>query len=169
MTIPSFTIANLEVRSNLLRFDDYQRKICELSVIEWKDIKGRNPYLISEVQMTPGQREQWRKSLFWATKRVSLKDEDRATGWLHALAGELPKVVAHLEAKPDVEAAFEALYVTESLRSLPTRFQTEAALWKDRIMAVLRRPEFRLTDELIEDRLERLMGREGKRRTGYGR
>jgi hypothetical protein len=169
MSVSTFTIANLEVREALLCLYNYQQNLLEVSVFEWKDIRRRYPNLIQEHMMLPEQREEFRKSLFWGSSTVSMKDDARETGWLVALAETFPGAIGALEAAPEVEAAFEMLYAVDCLQQVTNECQGRVSEWKERIMAVLLRLEFSLTRDLIEERLRDLMGAERLRRPYHGR
>lgn len=157
---PFFTSSNLVVCPNVLRVDDYQRRVPGLSVFEWRDIRKRNPNLIQEHQMTPAQCDEWRASLFWGQSRVGMADDGRATRWLLTLVDRVPTVLDALELRPDEEQAFELLYLASSLLEIPGGHQGAALQWRNRLVAVLLRPEFHLRPEIVEERVQQFMGQD---------
>src|SRR5262249_20268605 len=127
---------------------------------EVKDIWKRNPALKAEDRLTPNQRAEWRNHLFWGRGSVSLEDGDRRRAWAEPLAESLAAAVTELESHPDVERAFEILYITEHLADagLDSHHADRAAHWGARVRAVLGRAEFRLTPDLINQRLALVLG-----------
>jgi hypothetical protein len=149
----------VQLRSNLLSLE-YQREICRVTVFEFKNIRERNPNLISPDNLTEAQRREWKEQLFWGDRSVSLSDDDRARAWPELLAEGIPGALAALEARPDIERAFEILIVTELLTSSETdsHYRTQALVWGDRVRAVLARDEFRLPRDFVDQKLSGLMG-----------
>jgi hypothetical protein len=154
-----FGVSNLQLRSNLLS-PEYQREIRRVTVFEFKDIRERNPNLMSPDGLTEAQRQEWREHLFWGDRSVSMDDDDRARAWLELLAEGIPEAVAALETRPDLERAFEILVVTEllSLPQVESHYRTQAQAWGERVRAVLARDEFRLPRDIIDQKLAGLLG-----------
>lgn len=150
------SLSNLSVRANLLS-REYQSEYDCCSVFELRDIDRRNERLDVMVRLSPAHREEWRSSLEWGTRlRPQLNPR-----WPEGLAQTLRDDLPRLEQRPDLEAVFEALVVARQLYAVrPTGpAQDEAADWDRRLCALLTgRHEFRLTRELIDDRLEQVIG-----------
>lgn len=166
-------LSNLVLRSNLLS-GEYQQEIPRISVLEVKDIWRRNPMLRNEDRLTSRQRQEWTEHLFWGRREAYMKDDGRTHCWIEVLANEMDHAVAALENRPEAEDAFELLVVTEQLRRYwrledkpdsTNRVESEFAGkvvevddWNERIRAVLRRPEFHLSQSHIDDRLNQVLG-----------
>jgi hypothetical protein len=166
-----FGLSNLQLRSNLLP-EDYQGEykhrsgkkvaVC-ITAFEVKDIKRRNPLL--NLELTSEQHEALIESLFWGDTAVTMADNDRHEAWLEQLARNVEEAIVCLEASADVERAFEVLCVAESLAALPGSIygvMTDAAR---QIRSILKRPEFKLSSEMINDRLTEILGHDRRRRT----
>jgi hypothetical protein len=159
-------LSNLQLRSNLLT-ENYQgeyehrpgkKVMAVITAYELKDILRRNPLLGTE--LTHEQHKEWIASLFDGDTRVSMAEEDRSRAWLERLAEHMDDVLASLEDRADAECAFEVLCVAESLASplLDSVCLARADLWRRRARAILERPEFRLTTQMIDDRLSEVLG-----------
>jgi hypothetical protein len=154
-----FSLSNLQLRSNLLSLE-YQHEIRRVTVFEFKNIRERNPNLMSPENLTEAQRQEWRERLFWGDRSVSMSDDDRARAWPELLAEGIPEALVALETRPDLERAFEILIVTELLSSpqMQSHYRTQALAWGERVRAVLARDEFRLPRDLVDQRLAGLLG-----------
>jgi hypothetical protein len=154
-----FSLSNLQLRSNLLSLE-YQQEIRRVTVFEFKNIRERNPILMSPDNLTEAQRQEWKEHLFWGDRSVSMNDHDRARAWPELLTEGIPEALAALETRPDLERAFEILIVTELLSSpqIESYYRTQALAWGERVGAVLARDEFRLPRELIDQKLAELLG-----------
>jgi hypothetical protein len=152
-----FSLSNLQLRSNVLS-EDYQRQLRRLTVFEIKNIRERNPMLISPDDLTEPQRQEWREHLFWGERSVSLDDDDRRLAWIERVAQALEDAIASLEDRPDVEGTFEILCVTESLTSLDSHYAVKAEEWGQRARRLLGHTEFRLSPDMIEERLCEILG-----------
>jgi len=159
-------LSNLQLRSNLLPEDyqgEYKHRLgtkvmhC-ITVYEIKDIKRRCPLLILE--FTPEQQKEWISGLFDGDTSVSMAECDRARAWLEQLAENMEEALASLEDRADAERAFEVLCGAESLADprLDSTYAAKAAVWAQRARAILERPEFRLTPQMIDDRLNEVLG-----------
>ena len=122
-----FSLSNLQLRSNLLSME-YQREIRRVTVFEFKNIRERNPNLMSPDNLTEAQRQEWREHLFWGDRSVSMNADDRARAWPELLAEDIPEALAALETRPDLERAFEILIVIELLSSpqIESHYRTQA-------------------------------------------
>lgn len=159
-----FSLSNLLMRSNLLseryqdRSHDRLRELDRISVFEIRDVKRRNPNLIDSERFTEAQKQQWRDSLFWGQSVVTIEDDDRVTVWLEPLTAVAQRAVETLERRPNMEEAFELLYLCEELRQVVPAHEAQASEWSQRIRRVLERHEFRLTPKMIQERLNTIMG-----------
>lgn len=162
-------LSNLQLRSNLLP-EDYQgeydsrpgKKIMDLiTAVEVKDIWRRNPMLTN--RLTREQQREWTARLFDGDTSVSMSEHDRDRAWLEQLAERMEEVLASLEDRADVERTFEVLCVAESLAApiLDSTCAAKARNWAQRARAILGRAEFRLTAQMIDDRLTEVLGEEG--------
>jgi hypothetical protein len=159
-------LSNLQLRSNLLP-EDYQgeykhragkRIMAVITAHEVKDIWRRNPLL--KDYLTREQHQEWIARLFDGDTSVSMAECDRARAWLEQLAENMEEALASLEDRADAERAFEVLCVAESLADprLDSTYAAKAAVWAQRARAILERPEFRLTPQMIDDRLTQALG-----------
>jgi hypothetical protein len=135
MSLLGLGLSNLRLTSNLLG-QDYQRLFPRITAAELYDIKQRCPFLpidfnpVNPVGLTPRQHAEWTQRLFWGTRRVKMRDEQRNVCWLERASegwlNELPQEVAHL----DEEQLFEVLCVTAELArsSSPLAGQARAAM-----------------------------------------
>lgn len=159
MTHPAMThptLSNLTAPSNLLTRAGYQDEMFRCSVLALRDIHRRNPNLAVTDRLPPERRGEWRAALGWGDKGPPALRPD----WAERLAGGLPGWVAAAEQRPDPEAAFEALLIARTLYvSRRPDLQEQAAGWDRRLVAVLGRPEFALTPELLDERLAQVAGR----------
>jgi hypothetical protein len=157
-------LSNLELRSNLLS-NEYQEEMRRVTVFELRDICERNPILRGIRPLTADQEREGDRSLFWGMRSVSMDDGDRHRTWAVRLLERLPGVVEVLEERPDLELAIECLCVAAQVADLgPSDQHAErAASLSKRIYAVLDRPEFRLTRELVNARVAEILGRQSSR------
>ena len=102
-------------------------------------------------RLTPVQQVEWRASLFFGERSQPPLDAN----WANALALDLEPLVAAVELRPDRELAFELLAL---LRSEPSADPQRSAFDR-RIVAVLRRAEFRFDEQMIADRVNAILGR----------
>ncbi len=163
-------LSNLQLRSNLLPADyqgEYRhrpgRRVSEcITAYEIKDIKRRNPLLTFE--LTGAQQREWRSGLFDGGTSVSMAEDDRRRAWLEQLAESMDEVMAALKDHADCERAFEALCVAASLADprLDSTYAAKAEAWVQSARVILGRPEFRLTPQMIDERLARALGRDGR-------
>lgn len=148
------TLSNLRVRPNLLS-ENYQQEMLRCSVFELRNIYERNPNL-SAPGLSPERQQEWRESLFWGDSPPPPVE----TSWAEHLAGRLSDAVRELEEWPTLEAAFECLLIARQLywtrSDGPAR--KEAEDWDRRVCAVLARDEFRHTPDMIDQRLESILG-----------
>lgn len=155
-------LSNLRVLPNLLTKDGYQEEIYTCTLDEMLDFSRREPNLFSRERLSGANRYE-----FIARNGPNLRiiprleTDGRATRWVEAARGGLAIAVTALEERADLEEGFELLvlareahYATED-----ARLRADAAAWDRCVYAVLLRPEFRLTPELIEQRLEGILGR----------
>jgi hypothetical protein len=165
-------LSNLQLRSNLLP-EDYQgeykhrpgKKVLDcITAYEIKDIKRRCDLL--PVELTLEQHKEWKASLFYGNTSVNMAEGDRGRAWLEHLAENVEETLASLEDRTDAERAFEILCVAESLAAprLDSTYAAKAADWVQRARAILERPEFRLTPQMIDDRLTEVLGGDEWRR-----
>jgi len=159
-------LSNLQLRSNLLP-EDYQGEykhrpgqkiMAVITAHEVKDIWRRNPLL--KDHLTREQHQERIARLFDGDTGVSMAECDRARAWLEQLAENMEEVLASLEDRADAERAFEVLCVAESLAAprLDSTYAAKAAVWVQRARAILERPEFRLTPQMIDDWLTQALG-----------
>lgn len=155
-----FRLSNLQLRSNLLTFQEYQRDLRRVTVFEFKNIRERNPILIAPHERTDKHQQQWKDALFWGDSSVSLDDGDRRRAWLERLAEGVEDALASLEDRPDAEGGFEVLCVTESLSapSLDSHYAAMVEEWGRRARALLGRAGFRLTPAMIDGMLSEILG-----------
>lgn len=160
-------LSNLQLRSNLLP-EDYQgeyksqpgKKIMTLiTAFEIKDIWRRNPFL--KDSLTLEQQREWTARLFDGDTSVSMAERDRGRAWLEQLAERVEEVLTFLEDRADEERTFEVLCVAESLAApfLDSTSASKAKVWAERARAILGRAEFRLTPQMIDDRLTEVLGK----------
>lgn len=162
MSSNSPSVSNLRVKSNLLS-NRYQDELGLISVFELRDMRDRtllgidlNPSCPRKV--TPEQLSQWTSHLFWGDRTISMDDEDRSLAWLELLAEQVFAEVPELEKQPNVEDAFELLYVTDGLQHADSHYREEASRMSERIRNVLKRDEFRYSDDQIDLRLHCIRG-----------
>jgi hypothetical protein len=150
-------VSNLQLRSNLLT-EGYQQEMRRITPYEVKDIWRRNPMV--KDGLTLKQQNEWIAGLFDGDTSVSMSERDRCRAWLEQLAERVEDVLAALELRADVERTFEALCVAESLAApvLDSTYATKARSWARRARAILGRSEFRLTPQMINDRLTEVLG-----------
>jgi len=162
-------LSNLQLRSNLLP-EDYQgeyesrsgtKVMALITAFEVKDIWRRNPLLRDS--LNPTQQKEWTARLFDGDISVSMSEYDRRRAWLEQLAERVGEVLASLEDRADLELAFEVLCIAESLAapSLDSTYAVKAKRWAYRARAILGRAEFRLTPQMIDDRLTEVLGQDG--------
>ncbi|MDB5308649.1 MAG: hypothetical protein JWO38_2851 [Gemmataceae bacterium] len=148
-------LSNLHVRPNLLSAEHYQQEMMRCSVFELRNINERNPGLVPNPLPVVRQQE-WRDSLFWGDS----PPPPVAPAWAEHLAGGLSEAVRELEERPTLEAAFECLLLARQLYNTrpdgPAR--AAAAEWDRRVCVVLARDEFRHTPDMIDQRLESVLG-----------
>lgn len=151
-------LSNLRVRPNLLPADDYQQDMMRCSVFELRDIRERNPNLLGLAQLPAEKQKEWRESLFWGDAPPPAVDPR----WPEQLAAGMADAIRELEERPTLEAAFELLLIARELYHAraegPAR--TIAAEWDRRVCEVLARDEFRHTPDMIDQRLESILGRQ---------
>ncbi len=144
-------LSNLSIRSTLMVERTYQEYVQWLSLQERLDIKRRN-----ELLEVPTSRKEKVEALLWGDPPHPVLK----IYWMWCFQAELPTKVQALQAAPTEEAAFECLAIARNLyaqvQSVSQRHTAEAL--EVRIFEVLQRAEFRLTKELIEERLERILG-----------
>ena len=143
-------LSNLTIRSNLMAEPTYQSDIRQLSVFDLRDIGRRSSELTGMDRLAPEQQAEWRESLFFGEPPPLLDAK-----WANALALDLEPLVAAVELRPDRELAFELLAL---LRSEPSADPQRSAFDR-RIVAVLRRAEFRFDEQMIADRVNAILGR----------
>jgi hypothetical protein len=150
-------LSNLQLRSNLLSVN-YQKEMTKVTAFEFKDILRRNELLINE--LTPKQREEWTARLFDGDTSVSMSERDRGRAWLEQLAERVEEVLGSLKDRADEERTFEVLCIAESLAApgLDSTYAAKAREWAQRARAILGRAEFRLTPQMIDDRLTQVLG-----------
>ncbi len=150
----ALALSNLTARTNLLWSNQY-RRLMALSVVELRDISRRFPSLYDPRDWSEARRAEWREMLFWGEAAPPLRPD-----WAEPLAAGLDARVAALEARPDYEAALELLLVARSVYAArpPGPGRDEAAGWDGRVCAVLARDEFRLTPDMVDQRLEVVAG-----------
>jgi len=148
-------LSNLHVRPNLLSAEHYQQEMMRCSVFELRDIKERNPNLFDG--MPPSKQAEWRESLFWGDS----PPQPVPPAWAEQLAGGLAEAVRDLEERPTLEAAIECLILARQLyHTRPDGPARAAAAELDRrVCLVLARDEFRHTPDMIDQRLENILGR----------
>lgn len=149
-------LSNVQVRSNLLAFDTYQEEVPRhCTVWELKDVNSRIPMDVL-AQLPEARREEWRETLFWPLPTPPL-----AHDWTEELATAVPAALDAVEVRPAEEDAFELLVVVRQLYALRTDEggRAEAEAWHERLVRVLGRDEFRLTRDMIDDRLTAVLGR----------
>jgi hypothetical protein len=153
------TLSNLQLRSNLLFEDGYQKEMRRVTALEIKDIWDRNPDL--KDGYTPAQQQQKTDSLFYGTSDVRMSDGDRSRAWVELLAQGIEAALTAMEKHPDLERAFEVLCIAEILAApdLDSTFAAKAAAWAKRVRDVLGRAEFRLEPGMIDQRLADILGR----------
>jgi hypothetical protein len=148
-------LSNLHVRPNLLSAENYQQEMMRCSVFELRDIKERNPNLFDG--MPPSKQAEWRDSLFWGDS----PPKPVPPAWAEQLAGGLSEAVRDLEERPTLEAAIECLILARQLYHTrpdgPAR--AAAAEWDRRVCLVLARDEFRHTPDMVDQRVENILGR----------
>jgi hypothetical protein len=165
-------LSNLQLRSNLLP-EEYQgesryrpgKNVLEcITVYEIKDINRRNPNLI--LGRTAEQQREWNSSLFNSSTAISMAEDDRDRAWLEQLAEKMDEGIASLEKHADEEQAFELLCVAESLSApvLDSTYMAKALVWANRVRKVLERPEYKLSSQMIDDRLTEILGHDQWRR-----
>jgi hypothetical protein len=155
MSQPRTGLSNLELRANILS-ENYQRELSRITALEIRDIRRRNPMLLDPEQLTAQQRKELNETLFWGVRSYAMRDGKRQA-WPQTLAQRIPEVLAALEERPDLELALEVLCIARLLRGQEGEWQDQAASWTARARAVLARPEFRLTPEVIEQRLDEIL------------
>lgn len=149
-------LSNLAVRPNLLPPGFTTHDVLRCSVFELRDIKGRTDSIVPD-RLPNEKQQEWRDSLFWGDS----PPPPVTPGWAEHLASGLPEAVRNLEERPTLEAALECLILARQLYHKrpdgPAR--TAAAEWDRRICVVLARDEFRHTPDMIDQRLESILGR----------
>lgn len=152
-------LSNLQLRSNLLS-ENYQKELRSITPYEVKDIWRRNPML--KDSLTPKQQKEWTARLFDGDTSVSMSERDRGRAWFEQLAEQVEEVLVSLVDRADVEHTFEVLCVAESLAApvLDSTYAAKAMEWAQRARAILGRAEFRLTPQMIDDRLTEALGEE---------
>ena len=150
------SLSNLHVRTNLLSAPNYQQDMMRCSVFELRDINQRNPGLVPN-PLPDHKQQEWRESLFWGDSLPS----PVAKTWAERLAGWLADAVRQLEERPTVEGAFECLIIARELYNTRADgpLKSGAADLDRRICVVLARDEFRHTSDMIDQRLESILGR----------
>jgi hypothetical protein len=148
-------LSNLHVRPNLLSAEHYQQEMMRCSVFELRNINERNPGLVPNPLPT-GRQQEWRDSLFWGDS----PPPPVTPAWAEHLAGGLSEAVRDLEERPTLEAAFECLVLARLLYGTrPDGPAKEAAAeWDRRVCVVLARNEFRHTPDMIDQRVESILG-----------
>lgn len=159
-------LSNLQMRSNLLPRDyqgEYKHRpgkkvMAVITAYEVKDIRRRCPLL--NIPFTPEQRNAWTARLFDGDMIVSMAERDRHRAWLEQLAEKMDRTLAALKDRADLERAFEVLCVAESLAApdLDSHYATKAMDWSKQARRILERPEFKLTRQMIDDRLTQVLG-----------
>jgi len=146
-------LSNLHVRPNLLSAKHYQQEMMKCSVFELRDIKERNPNLFDGMPLS--KQEEWRESLFWGKRPPPIDP-----AWAEKLASGLSEAVRDLEERPTLEAAFECLILARQLHHTRSdgSARTAAAEWDRRVCVVLALDEFRHTHDMIDQRLESVLG-----------
>ena len=152
-------LSNLQLRSNLLSEDGYQKEMHQITSSEVKDILARNPNLM--YQWDKKQRQQQTESLFDGTRGVGMSDGDRDRAWVELLAQDVEAALGAIEKHPELERAFEILCITETLAApdLDSTYAVAADAWARRVRAVLGRGEFHLESGMIDQRLAEILGR----------
>lgn len=147
-------LSNLGVRPNLLP-SQYQEEIPNISVFELRDIRRRSPNL--HFTIPEAAQAEWRRSLLWGDDPLP----EANVRWAEPLACGMAEAVRDFEERPTLEVAFELLIVARQLYHTRSeeRGQAEAAEWDERVCSVLLfRDEFRHTPEMIEERIESIVG-----------
>lgn len=154
----SLGLSNIQLRSNLLSVD-YQQEMSRITAFEIENIWDRNPSLRNPHALDEKQQKQLRDSLFWGDRRVTLDDDDRRRAWGESLAERVEPTLECLESRPTLENAYELLVVTGQLcrADLNSIYRDKAIEWHQRVRAVLARDEFRLTPEMIDQRLSQFL------------
>jgi hypothetical protein len=155
-------LSNLRVLPNLLTSDEYQDAIYSCTLDEILDLRRRMPTVFSRERLSREHRYEFVARGGPNLRPIPRLDADgRATRWVEAARLGLAAAVAALEERADLEDGFELLllareacYATED-----GLLRAEAAAWDRRVCAVLLRPEFRLTPDMVEERLEGILGR----------
>lgn len=159
-----FPLSNLDLGPNLLAKDGYQDAIYRCTVWELADFGRRCPGLFHPARLSTERRAAYRDMTSPVVDRISPKmHHGRRTGWLRAAAAGLAEAVAAVGGRADEQAVVELLLVARQLyHAAPDDPATRqrAAAWDARLVAVLGRPEFRLTPDQITDRLSRIVGEE---------
>src|SRR5436190_206410 len=134
LSMNNLGLSNLQLRSNLLTAD-YQNEMQRVTVFELKDLlrrlTGFGRWDDHREKLTPQQRQELERSLFWGSTSVSMTDGDRRRAWLEKLAENIETVLVSLEDKADVEQLFEALCVAECLaaQGLDSTYAAKADVW----------------------------------------
>lgn len=159
-------LSNLQVRSNLLPSDNQGeyphhpgiKVMALITAYEVKDILRRCPN--RNIPLTPEQQKAWRARLFNGGSTVSMADGDRGRAWLEQFAEGMDAALDALNERADLERAFEVLCIAELLAAptVDSHFSAKAAIWSKRARAILERPEFKLSREMLDERLHQVLG-----------
>ena len=149
------SLSNLHVRPNLLSESNCQKEMMRCSIFELRDIKTRTDLVPDPL---PAEKQQeWRESLFWGDS----PPPPVPNTWAEHLAGSLADAVHELEERPTLEVAFECLVIAREVYNTrpngPLRLAAAELNW--RICVVLARDEFRHTPDMIDQRVESILGR----------
>jgi hypothetical protein len=148
-------LSNLKVRPNLLLKDDYQTRLYECTAYEIEDVWRRNSNLRDPARLSRNQKDYNERRLFFGDRSVEM-DLARRDGLVKSLADQMDKAIAQVEERPDFEEAVELL--------VATRWATQEGVdnvpgdWETRLRAVLTRDEFRLTPDILSERLALILG-----------
>jgi hypothetical protein len=152
-----FSLSNLQIQSNLLS-TNYQQELSRITVFEARDIERRNPNLNVGARLSSAQSQAWQESLFWGDHQVSL-DQNGRSQWFEPLADQVPQAISSFEERPTSEDGFALLVVISQLaRSSGYPNQRAAVEWERRVRLVLVRDEFKLNNNMIDQRLSQLVG-----------
>jgi hypothetical protein len=147
-------LSNLQVRSNLLPEATCQQDIYTCSVFELNDTERRTAFVTA---IPPRLKAELQAALFWGEPPFPELD----SAWAGRMSAGLAAVVAAVEESPTEEDAFETLVLARLIYADPPgdADRVRAAEWDCRVRAVLERTEFGLNADIIEDRLESVLGR----------